>query len=381
MRLTIKSPKMIFPIEIDENATVLCLKQAIKQAHPDISAGSLRLIYAGKFLVDDRPLQFYSMQSGHAVHMVVSRSDPPASRGPPAAAVRLPTVRESLAGINLGRLGEHPLVFLFGPYFFQNPTAFAQIIDSIPLLAHDPEIQEFRRDETARAAALRELEVLAGGEIQWGSPFGIPDVGDVDVVAYMNSLLGQQMTRHITEHPEMWRETYLNSPGVDRNPMVRQLFSHTPFTQEGMLAAEAMFADPEHARAIFRFAQELFVPQQVATNMEQDPGPQVLDQNGFHHIWFANMGPVEVTNEEEEEEEEEEDVSHGEQPEPVQPRPSDVTGPAPVLDVNAPPDERFAVQLRLMADMGFMDQQRNTRALIATNGDLESAVEWLLTLQ
>jgi len=44
-----------------------------------------------------------------------------------------------------------------------------------------------------------------------------------------------------------------------------------------------------------------------------------------------------------------------------------------------PPEERFASQLEQLASMGFVDRQANIQALIATMGDVNAAVERLLS--
>lgn len=44
-----------------------------------------------------------------------------------------------------------------------------------------------------------------------------------------------------------------------------------------------------------------------------------------------------------------------------------------------PPEERFATQIQQLNDMGFWDAQSNVRALTATNGNVNGAVEWLLS--
>jgi len=48
-------------------------------------------------------------------------------------------------------------------------------------------------------------------------------------------------------------------------------------------------------------------------------------------------------------------------------------------DSSQPPEERFASQLDQLASMGFMDRQANVQALIATMGDVNAAVERLLS--
>merc|ERR1712080_752737 len=49
------------------------------------------------------------------------------------------------------------------------------------------------------------------------------------------------------------------------------------------------------------------------------------------------------------------------------------------LNANVPPpEERFQTQLETLASMGFVDRQANIQALIATNGDINSAIDRLL---
>jgi ubiquilin len=43
-----------------------------------------------------------------------------------------------------------------------------------------------------------------------------------------------------------------------------------------------------------------------------------------------------------------------------------------------PPEERFATQLAQLQEMGFFDTQENIRALTATAGNVNAAVERLL---
>jgi ubiquilin len=45
---------------------------------------------------------------------------------------------------------------------------------------------------------------------------------------------------------------------------------------------------------------------------------------------------------------------------------------------NEPPEVRFQVQLQQLRDMGFYDPASNVRALTATMGNVEAAVEYLL---
>ncbi|EKM61537.1 uncharacterized protein PHACADRAFT_190707 [Phanerochaete carnosa HHB-10118-sp] len=51
--------------------------------------------------------------------------------------------------------------------------------------------------------------------------------------------------------------------------------------------------------------------------------------------------------------------------------------PASPVDTR-PPEERFQVQLQQLQDMGFTNAQQNVRALLATGGNVHSAIEYIL---
>jgi ubiquilin len=58
---------------------------------------------------------------------------------------------------------------------------------------------------------------------------------------------------------------------------------------------------------------------------------------------------------------------------------SGVAAPAPAPAPVQSPAERYASQLRQLYDMGFSDEQANLQALVATGGNLNAAVERLLS--
>jgi ubiquilin len=49
-----------------------------------------------------------------------------------------------------------------------------------------------------------------------------------------------------------------------------------------------------------------------------------------------------------------------------------------LLIVTEPPEVRFQVQLQQLSDMGFNDREANIRALVATNGHVQQAIDRLL---
>jgi ubiquilin len=51
--------------------------------------------------------------------------------------------------------------------------------------------------------------------------------------------------------------------------------------------------------------------------------------------------------------------------------------PPPPSDTR-PPEERFQVQLQQLQDMGFYNASQNVRALLATGGNVHTAIEYIL---
>ena len=52
----------------------------------------------------------------------------------------------------------------------------------------------------------------------------------------------------------------------------------------------------------------------------------------------------------------------------------------PAANSNVPPEERFKEQLIALADMGFLNKEVNITALTATGGNVEAAIERILTM-
>lgn len=54
-------------------------------------------------------------------------------------------------------------------------------------------------------------------------------------------------------------------------------------------------------------------------------------------------------------------------------------GQPPQSTDQRPPEERYETQLSQLASMGFTDAHKNVRALMATGGDINAAIEYLFT--
>lgn len=51
----------------------------------------------------------------------------------------------------------------------------------------------------------------------------------------------------------------------------------------------------------------------------------------------------------------------------------------PAQTSSEPPEQRFASQITQLEEMGFSERDRNVRALLATGGDVQAAIEYLLS--
>jgi UV excision repair protein RAD23 len=94
MLVTLKTlQQQTFKVDVDPGETVLKLKQKIEsEKGKDFPAGQLKLIYAGKILVDDKAVSEYKIdEKNFVVIMVTKPKAKPAESKPAAAATPAPT--------------------------------------------------------------------------------------------------------------------------------------------------------------------------------------------------------------------------------------------------------------------------------------------------
>ncbi|GAX11723.1 ubiquilin [Fistulifera solaris] len=176
-----------------------------------------------------------------------------------------------------------------------------------------------------------------GGEPDLFSPFGglgamsapgmAPSPEQRQAVLQMmeNPAVQNMMQQAIQQNPEMFRQALLA-----QNPMMEQMFRGNPAMLDHMMQ---QMMNPETLRAMFQMQDQL-----QGLNLGQ-AGYQPDSLN------FSNL----------------------------------LGGVAPAAE-QRPPAERYAVQLRSLYDMGFDDEQRNLQALEQVHGNLNRAVDYLLTM-
>lgn len=87
MKLQVKPLKGdTFEVDYEPDTKVKELKEIIEKAKPEMPAAQLKLIYSGKILVDDSPMQEYGIKEGEFVVVMVQKAKPPAAAPADAAA-------------------------------------------------------------------------------------------------------------------------------------------------------------------------------------------------------------------------------------------------------------------------------------------------------
>ncbi|KAF8802199.1 hypothetical protein BYT27DRAFT_7113133 [Phlegmacium glaucopus] len=369
IQINVKGPSELkLQISIATDKTVLELKQAIA-AKSDVEAERQRLIYSGRVLKDDDLLSVYKIQANHTIHMVkgVARSPGGASSGSSTTsqAQQLPTMQTGqnvndpltqlnghqgfglMAGLNpFGEMGLNPndpnmmQSMLNSPQFMQqmsslmnNPAIVDQVIASNPqLAAMGPRVREAFQDEGFRQMisnpeALQQMLRMASafggsspfGGSGYGSSFGAPPAFPAPGTPNTNS--ANPVNPSSTTAPTTASTT---APSAGSPPL-------NPF---------ALFGAPPAAAGGFNPA---LMQQMLAASNAMGGGAGAA--GGWGGFGGAGYG----------------------------------MGSPPVPSDTRPPEERFQVQLQQLQDMGFINASQNVRALLATGGNVQGAVEYILS--
>ncbi|EKM84428.1 hypothetical protein AGABI1DRAFT_67830 [Agaricus bisporus var. burnettii JB137-S8] len=368
IQINIKGPNELkLQISIATDKTVSELKQAVA-AQSDVEADRQRLIYSGRVLKDDDQLSVYKIQSGHTVHMVKGQARQQASAPSSSAAPQIPTMQTgqnihdpltqlnshlgfgAMAGINpFADLGVNPndpnmMTSLFNdPRVLEqmasamsNPAVVDQVIAMNPQLAGmAPQMRQvFQSEEFRRMMSnpeqlqgfMRMASVMR--QMQGGSG---------------NSPFGDALAPPTPGFP---------APGVPgQNPAnpsstMPSFNNPNPSTTTAPLPGAANPTSPGSGAA-------------GATPNPMNPfglDPALMQQMLFGGGFGAGAGGA---------------GSGG----------AGLGGfgaPPPPADVR-PPEERFQVQLQQLQDMGFTNASQNVRALMATGGNVHSAIEYILS--
>ncbi|KAJ7227144.1 ubiquitin family-domain-containing protein [Mycena pura] len=335
-------------ISISTDKTVLELKQAIA-GKSDVEAERQRLIYSGRVLKDEDQLSLYKIQSSHTIHMVKGAARSGASTSSqPAAPQQLPAMQA-------GQNPHDPLTLLnshqaFGAMAGLNPFA------DMGLNPNDP-------------------NMLQG---------------------MMNSPQFLQQMSTMMSNPAIMEQLMASSPQMaGLGPEARSLMQSEHFRQ--------MVSSPENLQRMLQMAAMFngsgggssFPAPGIPGSTPSANTPAATQQPpAFPNLFGAGAGgggratfdPALLAA-----------LLGGTPPAippggaatatgaaPTNPNPPNLAAlnqlfgaPPPPADAR-PPEERFQVQLQQLQDMGFSNAAQNVRALLATGGNVHSAIEYIL---
>ncbi|PPQ73424.1 hypothetical protein CVT26_015775 [Gymnopilus dilepis] len=406
IQINVKGPSELkLQISITTDKSVLELKQAIA-AKSDVEAERQRLIYSGRVLKDEDLLSVYKIQSGHTIHMVkgVARSSggSSSSSGASSTPQQLPTMQAgqnvhdpltqlnghmgfgAMAGLNpFGELGLNPndpnmlQSMLNSPQFLQqmsamlsNPEIMEQIIASDPRMASmGPQLRAALQDPGFRQMIsnpeyLQQMMRMAnmfrgaggmggfgdggfgGGFGGFGGPPAFPAPGNPNPNPSSPSTTTAGSTTTPTTGTGTGTGTGTTSPPPPMNPF--NLFA--ALGAPGAAPAAGTGATPTSPGAGTTPGAAGAAPNANVLNpfgfnpalMQQMMGMYGAGGGAGGLGGFGGFG-----------------------------------SPPPPADTR-PPEERFQVQLQQLQDMGFTNATQNIRALLATGGNVHSAIEYIL---
>ncbi|CAN8271292.1 unnamed protein product [Cochlearia groenlandica] len=178
-----------------------------------------------------------------------------------------------------------------------------------------------------------------------------PTLGATPDASQLNQILQNpamtQMMQNILSNPQAMNQLMNLNPQVrsmlDSNPQVREMMQNPDFLRQ--------FSSPEMMQQMMTLQQSLFSQNRNTTS--QDPG-----QTGSAATGTGNNAGLDLLM----------NMFGG----------LGAGGLSGTNLSNVPPEERFATQLQQLQEMGFYDRAENIRALLATNGNVNAAVERLL---
>jgi len=177
---------------------------------------------------------------------------------------------------------------------------------------------------------------------------------DQSIQMLENPAIRSMMESVLSSNPDMLQNM------MSSNPMLQQMMRDNPAAASMMSNPEMMrnFLNPDNLRAIQQMQQSM---QQLQGSLggnnpwgNMGATNSAPASNGLDFSSLLNTGNAGNTS-----------------------IPNVSTNPSP--SVQQPASVRFASQIRAMEDMGFTDKDANARALEASNGNINRAVDWLLS--
>ncbi|KAF7327614.1 hypothetical protein MKEN_00340600 [Mycena kentingensis (nom. inval.)] len=356
---TVGPSELKLQISITTDKTVLELKQAIADKS-DVEADRQRLIYSGRVLKDEDLLSVYKIQTSHTIHMVkgAARSGAASSSSQPAAPQQLPTMQ---AGQNphdpLTQLNSH---LGFGAMAGLNPFA------DMGLNPNDPNMMQGMMNNPAFLQQMSNM--MSNPEVMNQILASSPQMAQLPPEA--RQMMQSEHFRQMVSSPENLQRMFqmanlfnggglgglggaggnaFPAPGIPGAPAAAatqagQQQQPTPFSNLfGGGGGGGGFGGPAPDPGLLAALLGLPAPGAAATPATGGTPPA------------AGADPAAAALRQQ--------LLAAYQPAPADARPA---------------EERFQVQLQQLQDMGFTNASQNVRALLATGGNVHSAIEYIL---
>lgn len=346
LSLTVKGPSDTkLSLSISPSSLVSDLKLAIFQQSPEFPVEQQRLIHGGKVLKDVDDLIKCGLKDGHTLHLV--KGAKPAAVGTSAAS----TVPSSFAAGQ--QIAGNPLAPLLNA---QNAGALAGFnpFAEMGINPNDPNYMQTMMNDPAVAANMGNL---------LNNPAVIDQViaSNPQLAAMgpqVRELMQSEQFRSFLTNPEAMRQMMAMQGGGGMGGM-----GGNPFG--GMGGPPAAGATGTPAALFNPWASNPATPAAAAPgafNPFAGPGgggggggaPAAADFQRMMAQMYGGGGANTLGG-------------FGAPPQAV------LTGPV------VSPEERYQTQLEQLAGMGFVDAGRNVRALMASGGNVEGAIEWLFS--
>lgn len=363
IQINVKGPSELkLQISITTDKSVLELKQAIAEKS-DVGADRQRLIYSGRVLKDEDPLSTYKIQSSHTIHMVkgIARSSGGASNSSSPTSNSTP---QPLPTMQTGQNPHDPLTQLnshmgFGAMAGLNPFG------DMGLNPNDPNMMQTMMNSPE---FLQQMSTM------------LQNPAIVDQVIAMNPNMAG-MGAHVREtlQSEQFRNMISNPEQLQQMMRMAQMFNGA-----GMGGGMGMFGAPSAPFPAPGTPNASSTTPSTTTSNTTSPttttSPAANPFGMFGGAGGAGGNPFAAD------------------PALMQQLLSGGGfgggaggfgggygaggfggGGAPAVPTDTrPPEERFQVQLQQLQDMGFTNAAQNVRALLATGGRVDSAIEYIL---
>ncbi|GJJ13578.1 hypothetical protein Clacol_007834 [Clathrus columnatus] len=352
--INIKGPNELkIQVNITTDKTVMDLKRAIAEKS-DVEADRQRLIYSGKVLKDEDVLSQYKIQASHTIHMVKGAARNHASTSSSTPQV-LPTMQA-------GQNPSDPLTVLNGPMGHGlmagfNPFAGLGVNPNDPNMMQgmleSPQFLQQMSSLMSNPAILDQV-IASNPQLQEMGP-QIRQIFQSE--QFRQIMSNPESMRNMLQMSAMLRDSGLgggNGGGAPRGP---GLF--------GAAAAAAQQANNTGSPATTTpFNPSAWPPFPPAAGQAGNAGTGITGQQGSTTPGMLDLALLQQL------------LGAGGGGFPGL---GGFGAPAPTPADTRPPEERFQVQLGQLQDMGFTNASQNIRALLATGGNVHSAIEYILS--